>query len=256
MRNLTERRVASDPPLFAHPGWRERLPWLVQGVTGRGEAPEPFDLAFFGPEGGGDPVWRRWRRLGESVGTERIVVGRQVHGSRVRLHGATPPGVLLTAATDGHATASPGVLLAVTLADCVPVFLADPEVPAVALLHAGWRGVAAGILRRGVETLRDRLGSAPERLLLHLGPAICGECYEVGPEVHRALELPDPGRPTPVDLRSVLAERVRGLGIPDDAVTVSGHCTRCGDSPFFSHRAGDVERQVAVAGIRRPGDRG
>src|SRR5690606_18360795 len=103
-------------------------------------------------------------------------------------------------AIDGHATRAPGLLLAVSVADCVPVSLVDPERRAVALLHAGWRGAAAGILERGLEVLAERLLARPEDLHVHLGPAICGGCYEVGPEVHRALGLPEPPAPAPVDL--------------------------------------------------------
>lgn len=256
MRRIDEKRADSPVPLFVHPEWRERLPWLVQGVTGRGEDDEPFDLALFGPDGGGDEAWDRWWRVADAAGMDRVVQGRQVHGRRVRLHGAAAPGILVTPAADGHATASPGILLAVTVADCVPVFLVDPERRAVALLHAGWRGVAAGVLRRGLEVLRDRLDLDPDGLLLHAGPAICGDCYEVGPEVHRALDRPDPGRPTPLDLRRILVERARSLGIRDGAMTVSDRCTRCGDASFFSHRGGDGERQAAILGIRRPGEAG
>lgn len=254
VRRIEEERTAAPVPLLVHPGWRERLPWLVQGVTGRGGGDEAFDLALFGPGGGREEAWDRWRRVAEAAQMDRIVLGRQVHQSRVRLHRAGPPGILVVPDTDGHAAASPGMLLAVTVADCVPVFLADSDGRAVALLHAGWRGVAAGILQRGLDVLRDRLDLAPEGLLLHAGPAICGECYEVGPEVHRALDLPESGGPAPVDLRRVLVERARELGIRDGSITVSSRCTRCGDSPFFSHRRGDRERQAAILGIRRPGE--
>ena len=230
------------------------MPWLIQGTTGRGDGGGPFDLALFAPERDGRAVWERWWRLAEAAGAERIAHGRQVHGARVRLHRKADTGMTLVPACDGHAAAEPGILLAVTVADCVPVFLVEPRERVVALLHAGWRGVAAGILGRGVELLRDRLGIEPGQLLLHAGPAVCGDCYEVGPEVHRALGLADPGGPAPVDLRAILARRAVEMGVPADAVSLSSHCTLCGDSPFFSHRGGDGERQAAVLGVRRPGE--
>lgn len=251
-RAVREARSPASVPLFRQPDWAERLPWLVQGITARGEDGRPFDLAVFGA-GDPDAAWERWWRLARAAEMDRVVLGRQVHGRTVRFHGRPGPGMLLTPDTDGHATATPGVLLAVTVADCVPVFVVDPETRAAALLHAGWRGLAAGIVGRGVDTLRDRMGAAPDRLLLHAGPAICGECYEVGPEVHRALGRDDPGEPAPVDLRALVAERARGRGLRADAITISEHCTLCGDGRFFSHRGGDRERQAAVVGIRTRG---
>jgi YfiH family protein len=151
---------------------------------------------------------------------------------------------------DGHATGEPGILMAVTVADCVPVFLLDPGRRSGAVLHAGWRGVVAGVLDAGIELMKSRFGSAAEDLFLHLGPAICGDCYEVGAEVHEALGLPLPEGPRPVDLRGILARNALARDIRSQQVTASVHCTRCRPSPFFSHRGGDVERQVGYLGIR------
>ncbi|HZD04233.1 MAG TPA: laccase domain-containing protein, partial [Longimicrobiales bacterium] len=105
---------------MSHPEWEERFSWLVHGVTVRGPAAAPFDLALFGP-GEAAVVQERWAALIRETAMERVVHGRQVHGSAVRLHREGPPGLELAPATDGHVTATPGVLLAVTVADCVPV---------------------------------------------------------------------------------------------------------------------------------------
>jgi YfiH family protein len=166
------------------------------------------------------------------------------------VHDAGPPGLHIAAACDGHATAAAGVLLTVGLADCVGVSVVDPARRAVLLVHAGWRGLAAGILERGLDVLSERAASRPRDLHVHFGPAICGACYEVGPEVHAALGQPVPSGPSPIDLRAVLAKRAETSGVDRGRITVSGQCTRCGDSPFFSHRAGSFERQVAFLGIR------
>ena len=239
-RAVTERLRAGEVPLWEHPEWKQDFPWLVQGLTGAGDRERPFDPAWFG-EGRPRDVMERWWSLGRATGATRIEHGHQMHGPVVRLH--VSPG------TDGHVTRTGRVLLTVTVADCVPVSLVDPELHAVALLHGGWRGVAAGILERGIEVLTERLAVRPEHLHAHLGPAICGECYEVGPEVHRALELPEPDAPEPVDLRAALADRAVRAGIGEERITASTHCTRCGNSPFFSHRRGHLTRQVAVLGI-------
>ena len=140
--------------------------------------------------------------------------------------------------------------MGVTVADCVPVFLADPTRRALALLHAGWRGVVAGVLEKGISGLGSRFGSRPRDIFVHMGPSICGTCYEVGPEVHHALGLPVPDEPTAVDLRTILGQRALSGGILEGHITVSGFCTLCPGSPFFSHRRGEGQRQLGYLGVR------
>lgn len=236
-------------PAVVHPGWEEEFPWLVQGCTTRGGADDPFDMGLFGEATPAGAVLTRWEALMERVGLIQGAHARQVHGSAVRFHGRASPGLHLAEPCDGHATSDAGILMGVTTADCVPVSVVDPRLQAVALLHAGWRGAAAGVLERGIAVLVERLGSAPAGLRIHLGPAICGRCYEVGPEVFRSLGLPAPPGPEPLDLRAELARRAVEAGVEASAVTISGHCTRCGEG-FFSHRRGDRGRQVGFLGVR------
>lgn len=237
-------------PAVHHPGWAEAFPWLVQGTTVRGSGEEPFDLALFGAGSPPMSVASAFSRLRRATGMSLVVHARQVHEAAVRLHRAGPSGLLVTDPCDGHATPDAGVLLAVTVADCVPVFVVDPERRAVALLHAGWRGAAAGILERGIAVLGERCGTAAEEVLVHLGPSICGDCYEVGPEVFAALGLDVPAGPTPVDLRGALARRAEVAGVDAGSISISTWCTRCGDGVFFSHRGGDPQRQVGFLGVR------
>ena len=171
------------------------------------------------------------------------------------MHDSIPRGYVLAGDCDGHATRSAGALLAVTLADCVPVFVVDPVGRAVALLHAGWRGVAGGVVESGIAAMADTFGSDPALLSVHAGPAICGRCYEVGPEVFTALSLPRPSRPEPLDLREVVRGRATAAGVPSANVTTSEECTLCGDGRYFSHRGGDQGRHLAFMGIR-PSDGG
>jgi len=248
-RPVCEVRAPGPVPLYIHPDWAGRFPWLVQGTTGRGDGPEPFDLRLFGGLSAGT-VLERWRALRGATGCARAVHARQVHGARILVHEAGPPGLFIGEGADGHVTRAPGVLLTVSVADCVPVSLVAPRAPAIALLHAGWRGVAAGVLEAGAEALARLAGSGPAEWWLHLGPAICGRCYEVGAEVHRALGLePERAGPT-VDLRERLAARAHALGIPEAHISVSAHCTRCGPGAFFSHRAGAAGRQLGILGLR------
>lgn len=237
--------LGPDPavPLYSVPEWRERFPWLVHGTTGRG-GDHSFDLGLFGETPVGTALGR-WRALRDRLAVPRAVHSRQVHGPVVMEHGDPTPGLYVTEGRDGHVTGTPGILLTVSLADCVPISLVDPRRRRVALLHGGWRGTAAEIVGRGL----DLLGSDPSDLHAHLGPAICGRCYEVGPEVHQALGLPVPAHPSPVDVRAVQATELVEAGVAAERITVSGHCTLCGDG-FFSHRGGSTARQLGVLAIR------
>ena len=115
---------------------------------------------------------------------------------------------------------------------------------AVALLHSGWRGTAARIVRRGIEALAQR-GFAAGELRVHLGPAICGKCYEVGSDVFRELTgCASSGTATRVDLRDMIAVHAREAGVRH--ISTSTLCTRCDNERLFSHRAGDAGRQIAV----------
>jgi YfiH family protein len=238
------------PPSLVHPGWRSAFPWLVQGTTTRGDAGAPFDLGLFSDASAPMAVLHHWERLRQEADSHRAVHAHQVHGAEVRFHGPGDAGLHLAEACDGHATAAPGVLLAVTTADCVPVFVVDPTQRAVAVLHAGWRGAAGGILEEGVAVMEARFQTRPSDVHVHLGPAICGSCYEVGPEVFAALGLPEPPGPAPVDLRRALADRAVALGVSVERISISAHCTRCDRDQLFSHRGGDRARQVGFLGVR------
>jgi len=172
----------------------------------------------------------------------RLATAKQVHGTKVLEHGTGEPGWVRHQGADGHITFAPGVALAVQIADCVPVFIAHPS-GAVALLHAGWRGTASRIVQNGIARMVDH-GLDAADLKVHLGPAICGRCYEVGPDVFEQLTGWQTIRNRHVDLRALLAEQAKELGVRQ--LSASPHCTKCDNDRFFSHRAGDPGRQVAV----------
>jgi YfiH family protein len=171
-------------------------------------------------------------RLRARIGARALVRGYQVHGARVRRVRAEPPAEEHGAGvedSDGQATALAGVATMVLAADCLPVALCDGG--AVAMLHAGWRGLAAGVLEEGVRALGE-LGGARGGLVAIVGPGAGRCCYEVGPEVDAAL-----GRPTAqaanIDLRAIAHERLATAGVAD--VRDVAACTIC-DERFFSHR--------------------
>ena len=246
---VRETPVAGEVPRFELQGWRERF-GVVAGITGRGDGPgRGFDLGLWSDAPVGETLgrWRAFRRA--EAGFHGVVLGTQVHGPEVRWHGDVR-GWLQVDGVDGHATAWRGVLLCVTVADCIPVFLHAPARGAVALLHAGWRGTAAGILARGVELLAREAGAAPGEVVMHSGVGICGDCYEVGAEVRAGCGLPAEGRgPWQVDLRDVLAGQARALGLAE--VTRSGWCSAHDRPAFYSHRAsgGADGRMVAYLGL-------
>ena len=84
---------------------------------------------------------------------------------------------------DGMITNEPGLLLCTKQADCVPVYLLDPEKKAIAMIHSGWKGTAGKISVNGVKLMEETYGSRPEHILAALGPCICGECYEVSEDL-------------------------------------------------------------------------
>jgi len=238
-----------DVPFHPVGEWLDRFPWLLAGITHAGPAENPFDLRLIGDTRPA-AADSRWRAVLEITGFGAIAHAEQVHGTRVAVHDDLPRGVHVESRpADGHATSTAGILLAVTVADCVPVYLVDPKRRIVALLHAGWRGIAGGILQQGLETLRT-LGSDAVHLEVYLGPAICGDCYEVGPQVFDALGLRAPSHPMPVDVRAVLVSQALGIGIREGDIAVSEQCTLCGTAGLFSHRGGRSERQAALLGVR------
>ena len=189
-------------------------------------------------------VMDRWRALQRDLarGGPRFATAAQVHGNRVVVHGTGWEGWLRVDGADGHLATARGTALGVTIADCVPVFIAHPG-GAVALLHSGWRGTAARIVEHAISALEHR-GHPAQELRVHLGPAICGDCYEVSPDVYSQLTGRAVAGPATVDLRALIAADARDAGVRH--ITTSPWCTRCHNDRFFSHRAGDTGRQVAA----------
>ena len=200
-----------------------------------------FSLASGDPE---SEVLDRWSGLEREISGQAsaVVLARQVHGTKLLEHGGGMQGWVRTGEGDGHLTAERGLALAVTIADCVPVFMAHPS-GTIALLHSGWKGTAAGFVTRATAAF-SMLGLSPKELRVHLGPAICGRCYEVSADVREQLTGHPANRPGQVDLRSLLAEQASAAGVRQ--ISMSPWCTRHDNERFFSHRAGDSGRQVAL----------
>jgi len=174
-------------------------------------------------------------RLRSALGVGRIVRGYQVHGTVVGRIYADGEGLRdheepdqPPVEADGHALAARDTAAMVLTADCVPVVLGAGG--AVAALHAGWRGLAAGMLEEGVRALRD-VGGVGETVAV-VGPCAGACCYEVGDEVHAVFEgAHRHGRA--IDLRAIARDRLLAAGI-DEVRDMEG-CTIC-EKRFFSYR--------------------
>jgi len=185
--------------------------------------------------------------LARQLGGVALAYGRQVHGSDVRVcdEGTDPGGSLIEA--DGVATGTPGVAPMVLAADCLPVAIAGGG--AVAAVHAGWKGLAAGVVAAGVEAVRE-LASADGAIAAAIGPGAGVCCYEVSDELHArfaALEL-DRRRGQNLDLQAICQAQLTAAGV--DQVHTLQWCTICAAPElFFSHRRdhGVTGRQAGLA---------
>ncbi|MBV9745372.1 MAG: peptidoglycan editing factor PgeF [Acidobacteriia bacterium] len=142
---------------------------------------------------------------------------------------------------------APGAALAIRTADCVPILLVDKLHHAVAAVHAGWRGTAAGIVQRAVGAMKERFGSKSDDLHAALGPGIGECCYEVGPEV--AAQFGYRGR-AHLDLGAINRRQLLAAGLPESHIYAASLCTMC-LAEFHSYRR-DREaagRNYSFAGI-------
>jgi len=198
---------------------------------------------------GDDPatVTQNRRRLAERLGspTPRLAFMDQVHGDRVGVVDAAAGD--RWAQTDGLVTAIPGVALAVLVADCVPVLMADAEAGVVAAVHAGRAGVRAQIVHRALEAMA-RLGGSRARTVAWLGPSVCADCYEVPSDMRADVASVVPaawatsraGGPA-LDLRGGLCAELEGAGVRATAV---GPCT-VESADHFSYRRDGVTGRFA-----------
>jgi YfiH family protein len=209
------------------------------------------------------------RRAAGAVGAglDELVVGAQVHGDRAavvtgadRGRGAAGLDDALPD-TDALVTAEPGVVLVTMVADCVPVVLVDPVARVLATVHAGWRGTAAGIVRRALDVMSD-LGCRPGDVVAGIGPAVARDRYQVGPEVAEALgtalgpeaaaevvadDGPGHWRADLVAANRLMLERA---GVPA-AQIVGPPCPTGPPGPFFSDRARRPCGRFALLAVRR-----
>jgi YfiH family protein len=208
---------------------------------------------------------------------------RQIHSAMVHRVDAVLDRPL---AGDGMISNTPGLLLAIKTADCVPVLVVDVKRRVVGAFHAGWRGTVARIVEKGVGEMRRQFGNAPRDLRAVIGPCIRKCCYSVGAEVQAEFESQfsyahelfeevfdsnaihirypllflnqrapghgDLGPEIHLDLVAANRRQLEAADVRQDHITVVDGCTACNTARFFSHRAefGKTGRMMAVIGIR------
>lgn len=195
-----------------------------------------------------------------------LVYVKQVHGRRVltadALDAASPGQEPQEA--DGLVTQTPGLALTIRVADCVPILLAgvvDGRPMAAAAVHAGWRGVVAGIIPQAVRSLRSIAGMTNGNIVAAVGPCISRRHFEVGPEVADAFAdagldaaiHPIPGSKPHIDLPDAARLQLLAAGLAEADVDLGGLCTYDNQTDFFSHRRdhGRTGRLAAVIALPR-----
>ena len=227
--------------------------------------PPPLSGVAEGPDED-DPAARRenLRRYREALAAEPVYL-RQVHGATVvRLTEAAAPGAWCA---DAAVTTVPGLACTVLVADCLPVLLCDLRGRAVGAAHAGWRGMAAGVLEYTVQALAEAAACPPGELVAWLGPCIGPDAFEVGGDVLQAFGVdPIPGLSMPhfrwtprpeglprwhADLAGLAQDRLKGAGVGRTAA--SGLCTVSDARRFFSFRRDGGRTGRLAASVWRRG---
>ncbi len=210
------------------------------------------DASFRGPEAAGD-----YDRLAASFGLTRreCVVVKQVHGRAVLVvrPGTSPEPI----EADAIVSTDPSRVIAVRIADCVPILIADAGGRVVAAVHAGWRGTCAGVAGATVEAIRT-LRVEPDDLMAVLGPSIGPCCYRVDERVRAAFPASDWERWAAtdgpehwrLDLWRANRDQLVSAGVPASAIHVAGLCTAHHLESCFSYRAEGPDGGRMVAAIR------
>lgn len=214
----------------------------------------PYDSLNLGAHAGDVPERVRLNRRSVQAALGRRllepVVGEQVHGIRAETVGELHAGTRWQASepalagTDALITGTARLPLVTLAADCLPLALVDPDRRVGAVVHAGWRGLADGVIESALAAMARTWGTLAADVTAWLGPAIGPCCYEVGPEVAArfpAAAEPGSGDRSRLDLRREASRRLAALGVVDENLTGLDLCTCCHPDLFFSHRRASRE---------------
>ncbi len=253
------------PPDWLRPDWQAEgvgaLMTTRQGGVGRA----PYDTFNLREAVGDypDAVAQNRRRLADAIGATPVWLN-QLHGANVvRLTGADLSADAPNHDADASITTEPGIACTVQVADCLPVLFAAPQGSAVGAAHAGWRGLAAGVLEATLAQVCEAARCGPEQVQTWLGACICPARFEVGPDVLEAFgALPvqndaarfvvkSPGK-WYADLPALARDRLRAAGVR--SIAGGRWCTVSEPSRFFSFRRDRITgRMAAVVWIERDG---
>ena len=262
---MLQRRVATNGVVYYASTLLERagLPHAFSTRLG-GVSPPPFDSLNLGNPSEGDArddwdrIHENYRRLQRAIGwdgRERVWV-HQVHGCDVAQARRGDGEFRSGCRADAIVGDDPQRLLAVRVADCVPVLVADDDGRTVAAIHAGWRGVVGGVVTNAIGRFDDA-----HKLIAAVGPCIGTEAFEVGPEVlDEFVKMFGADAPAErrahgkgrVDLREAVRLQLIGAGLAPDCIDASDRCTHRDAGEFFSHRRdrGLTGRMAAVIAPR------
>ena len=245
--------------LFRTPSIFQSFPQLIAAESTRhgGVSPTPYASLNLGKSTDDAPVHvaenRRRFCTALGIGPEALAWSRQVHGAEV--YWAKAPGGV--EGFDALITQQPGVVLAVSVADCTPVLVFDRVRGAVAAIHAGWRGAAAGIISKTLSAMEARFGTCGADCLAYVGTCIDECSFEVGPEVAAAFgpgfQRFDADRNRFfVDLKKVCTAQLQAFGLSAQQVEISPYSTVLHNQDYFSHRLekGTTGRMMAVIGVK------
>ena len=253
----------------------KHLDWISHSFSTRlgGVSVGKYAFMNFTFTRGDDPehVMENYRRMGKALRTDekRMVLSYQTHTTNVRKVTGEDAGKGILKErdyqdVDGLITNVPGITLVTFYADCVPLYLVDPVHRAIGLSHSGWRGTVGRMGEVTLNAMKEAYGTRPEDTLCCIGPSICQDCFEVGPEVAEAfheafdrrvwsrLSYEKPNGKHQLDLWE--ANRIIFLeaGVPPAQIQVTDICTHCNPELLFSHRTCGNERGnlAAFLGIR------
>ena len=242
-----------EPRIFA------QFPELAAGQSTRhgGVSPAPYHSLNLGKSTDDAPanVLENRRRFCAALDfrPEQMAWSKQVHGDQIRL--ASEPGG--SEGFDALVTNIPGILLAVSVADCTPILVYDPKQHAVAAIHAGWRGTVQSIVSKTLSFMEKSFGTRGEDCFAYIGACIDACSFEVGDEVAAAFAEPfkqfDAARGKfYVDLKKANAAQLLAFGIPASQIEISPYCTVQHQADLFSHRkdGGITGRGMGVIGLR------
>lgn len=245
-------RVIQGLPVVTGPQWAGVEYFCTTRAGGVGVAPhDTFNLGRRA-EDNPDTVTENRRRLRAALPAEPLWL-RQVHGADVV--DADDPATPQEPAADASVTARPGRVLAVMVADCLPVVIADDAGRVLGVAHAGWRGLSGGVLERTLAAMRAKASDAGG-WRAWVGPGIGPDAFEVGRDVLDAFMADDPAtesyfRPRPglpgkwlADLSGLAEFRLRRAGVGD--VTLSRLCTVADGGRFFSYRRDGITGRMAL----------